>query len=319
MTRRVAVAVNPKAGGGRYRRHVPRLAMELMRRGCQPVVYISSSPEDLREYVRTVVRDHNVAALPDSHPSESACEAIVIVGGDGTWHQAIGELALSQVPACLVTTGTGDDNARSLGFPRNDPEAVARMVANGHTRMVDLGRVHTPDGGLRWFSGVLSAGFDSSVNERANAIGYLSGTARYLAALIGELKTFKASRYSVTMDSGCINQDAMVVTVGNGGFYGGGMHVCPKADPSDGLLDIVIVGKVSKARLIRSFFSVYRGSHDRFPFVDMHRSRHVSISATTVNSPTVFADGEYVSPLPVTIEIVPSALTLLTCAPSFTP
>lgn len=319
MTRRIAVAVNPKAGRGRYRTHVPRLAMELLRHGCEPVIHVSRSPDDLRDFIRTVVRDQHIARSQEATSATQASEAVIVVGGDGTWHQAVQELALTQTPACLVTTGTGDDNARSFGIPRNDPEAVARIVASGHTRTVDLGRILTPDGSLRWFSGVLSAGFDSSVNERANTITYLNGTARYLAALLGELKTYTASRYTVMIDSQCIHQDAMIVTVGNGSYYGGGMNVCPDADPTDGLLDVVIVGKVSKSRLIRSFASVYRGNHGRFPFVDMYRSRQVSITSTSVKGPAVFADGEYVSSLPVNIEVVPSALTLLTSTPSATP
>jgi diacylglycerol kinase (ATP) len=319
VIRRIAIAVNPHAGRGRYRTHVPRLVMELLRRGCEPVIYLSRSPEDLRGFIRDVVHTHRTVTSGGIHRSPSACESVIVVGGDGTWHQAVQELALTDFPACLLTTGTGDDNARSLGIPRDNPEAIASIAASSQTHAVDLGRIHSPDGTHRWFSGVLTAGFDSSVNARANTITHLNGTARYLAALIGELRTFRASRYLVTMDSQEFTQDAMIVTVGNGSFYGGGMKVCPNADPTDGLLDVVVVGKVSKARLVRSFASVYRGSHGRFPFVDMYRSTRVSISSTSPTVPAVFADGEYVTTLPVDIEIVPSALTLLTRVPSATP
>lgn len=308
MTQHVAIAVNPRAGRGRFRTHVPRLVQELMRNDCQPVVHVSESVDDLRTFVRHIVSEH--------HQSPDSPRSIIIVGGDGTWHQALQELAFSGVPACLVTTGTGNDNARSLHIPRNNPEQVARNVARGVTRDIDLGRIMTPHGEVRWFSGVLSAGFDSSVNQRANDMTFMDGTTRYIAALVAELKTFRPSHYHLRLDDIDIDTEAMIVAVGNGSFYGGGMRVCPEADPTDGLLDVVVVGEVSKPRLIRSFASVYRGSHVRFPFVESYRVRSLSISAV---GPTVFADGEYVCELPVNIEIAPAALTLLAPSPTDTP
>jgi diacylglycerol kinase (ATP) len=300
VTRLVAIAVNPQAGRGRFRQHVPRLVKELIRQDCHPFVHVSESASDLRSYVSQIVARHR-----DTVKSELS---IVIVGGDGTWHQALQELAFSGLPTCLVTTGTGDDNARSLGIPRNDPEQIARIVAQGVTQDIDLGRIVTPNHDVRWFSGVLSAGFDSSVNQRANSITSLEGTARYLAALVAELKTFHPSTYRLQLDDLEINTDAMIVAVGNGSSYGGGMRVCPQADPTDGFLDVVVVEEVSKLRLIRSFGSVYRGSHVRFPFVKSFRVKSISIAA---EGPIVFADGEYVCELPVEIDVVSAALTLL--------
>ena len=308
MTRHVAIAVNPQAGRGRFRKHVARLVHELIRQNCHPFVHVSDSASDLRSYVSTMVNRHRQTVESDL--------SIVIVGGDGTWHQALQELAFSGLPSCLVATGTGDDNARALGIPRNDPEQIARIVARGLTKDIDLGRIMTPHQGVRWFSGVLSAGFDSSVNQRANSMTSLDGTARYVAALVAELRTFRPSRYHLRLDEMEINTEAMIVAVGNGSSYGGGMRVCPEADPTDGLLDVVVVDEVSKSRLIRSFGSVYRGSHVRFPFVQTFRVKSISIAA---EGPVVFADGEYVCELPVVIDVVPAALTLLVPARTPTP
>lgn len=247
--------------------------------------------------------------------ARESVDCLVVAGGDGTWHEVLQvHTMLAQpdtrsIPVALLPIGTGDDNARSLGFPRRDPSALARAIDAGKTRRVDLGLVHH-SGGRRWFSGVLSVGFDSAVNARANEYQRLPGTLRYLSAVAAELFRYPASEYTVTTPTGTRRIRAMLIAVGNGGYYGGGMAICPGFDLQDGAVETTIITAMPKARFITTMPTVYSGRHVRQREVITLRSESVAISG---DQELVFADGEPVGTVPISVECVPRALTII-CA-----
>lgn len=147
------------------------------------------------------------------------------------------------VPLGIVPSGTGNDMARALGLPLNDAVAAcdriwSAMEAGG--RLIDAGRI-TGNCTSRWFAGVVSAGFDAAVNERANSWRWPRGRSRYNLAMLRELATFKAIDYAVTADGETWRQGAMLISVANGQSIGGGMKVTPDALLDDGFLDLFIV------------------------------------------------------------------------------
>ncbi len=153
-----------------------------------------------------------------------------------------------------------------------------------------------------------SSGFDSQVNERANRLTWPRGAARYPAAMLGELRVFRPVAYEVRLDGELLRMPAMLVAVGNGRSYGGGMQICPAADLSDGLLDVTVLAPVPTLRFLRLFPSVYRGRHVHLPEVSTFRVRSVQLEAPGM---TAYADGEPLGPLPLTAEAVPAGLTVL--------
>ncbi|MFM8773391.1 MAG: sphingosine kinase, partial [Actinomycetota bacterium] len=159
-----------------------------------------------------------------------------------------------------------------------------------------------------FFLGVLSAGFDSFVNERANRMTWPKGKARYVVAITGELRTFRPVEYTAVLDGREIREGAMLVAVGNGVSYGGGMKVCPGAVPDDGLLDITWLHAVSTPTFIRVFPSVFSGTHVNKPFVSTYRAREIELSAP---GQLAYADGERVGPLPISIRSRPGALSVI--------
>ena len=102
--------------------------------------------------------------------------------------------------------------------------------------------------------------------------------------------------------------EAMLVAVGNGTSYGAGMRVCPDARLDDGLLDVTVLGPVSKLTFIRTFPNVYKGTHVQRPEVTVRRAREVRLESPGV---IAYADGERFAPLPLTCTCVPGALTVL--------
>ena len=293
MKAHASIVVNPRAGGGRRVREVSTLALELMMRSWDVDIVVPEDAEGVREAVRRSLH--------------SSADCIVIAGGDGTWHHAVQAGAGFDVPFALLPIGTGDDNARSLDIPARAPRLLAERIDSRRSRAIDLGRMECA-GGIRWLSGIASIGFDSRVNDRANGLGGLPGTLRYLVAAAVELTRLTPSTFSITTDQGTITREAILVAVGNGGFYGGGMAICPDFRMDDGLLDVTIIGPLPRWRFSASLPTVYRGSHVRQREVSTAQTSFITIEA---DAELVFADGEPVGATPVTIRSVPEALRIV--------
>lgn len=295
----ITIVVNPTSGGGRAAKALPAFVGALQAGGARPVVQASRHADDLRRLV--------------AEARDAGVQMVVVAGGDGTLHHAVQELAGSPTALAILPIGTGDDNARTLGIPLKDPVQAAKAVLGAHVRTIDLGEVTAADGTQRFFLGVLSAGFDSFVNERANRMRWPKGKARYVVAIAGELRTFRPVEYTAQMDDTAFRQGAMLVAVGNGISYGGGMKVCPGAVPDDGLLDITWLHAVSTPTFIRVFPSVFSGSHVDKDFVSTFQARSVRLEA---EGQLAYADGERIGPLPISIRARPGALSVVVPAPA---
>jgi diacylglycerol kinase (ATP) len=239
---------------------------------------------------------------------EQGTDALVVVGGDGMVHLGLQAVGGTDVPFGVAPAGTGNDFARAVGVPLGDPIAAADIVVAGTERRIDLGRT-----GSQWFGGVVAAGFDARVNDRANRMTWPRGRMRYNVAMLIELGVFRPVPYVLELDGQLWETSAMLVVVGNIPSYGGGMRVTPDAVVDDGLLDVMVVKPLSKARFLTVFPRVYSGSHVNLPFVEIRRAKQVRIDAPGI---TAYADGERLGPLPQTFEAVPSALRIMVPAPS---
>ena len=290
----ITVVANPSSGRGRVSRILPEVTSALSGAGVDARVVVTKDARDLRDAVRRS-RDQGDAR-------------VIVCGGDGTLHLAAQELAGGETALGIVPGGTGDDNARTLGIPRDSAAAAARLAALGEVSRMDLGSASSADGTERVFLGVLSSGFDSLVNERANTMTWPKGNARYLVAILGELRTFRPVEYRATFDGRAAAGQAMLVAVGNGVSYGGGMRVCPGAVPDDGLLDVTWLHGVRTATFLRVFPQVFSGSHVRTSYVSTTRAEAIELHAP---DQVAYADGERVGPLPVSITVLRGALPVV--------
>jgi diacylglycerol kinase (ATP) len=236
-------------------------------------------------------------------------DLLVVVGGDGSAHQGVQFCAETGVALAIVPAGTGNDLARTLVGAARDPlEATDELVAaikSGETAKIDLGRV--TDG--PWFAGVLCAGFDSAVNERANRMRWPSGPRRYDLAILAELARLRPGRLTIAQDDGATELDATQIAVGNIPFYGGGIPVCPAADPTDGLFDVTLVRRASRLDLMGMLPGLRSGNHVNHPKVTTSRTRVIRLGEA--NGWVAYADGERIGPLPVEATCVPDALTVV--------
>jgi len=293
----LGVLTNPAAGRGRLGRLLPEVLDRLGGAGRPVRVLEATSAARAEEVCHAAVA--------------GGAAALVAVGGDGTIHTALQAVAGTRTPLGIVAAGTGNDFAAAVGVPL-DPLAAADDVVAALTaarsRPIDLARMVAADGRGRWFGAVLGAGFDAVVNERANAMRFPRGPRRYDLAVLAELARLRPRRYTLRLDGQEHTLDAVLVAVGNTPSYGGGMRICPAADPTDGLLDVVVAGAVGRLTLMRIKPRVYRGTHVGHPMVTAFRATTVEIEAEGI---TGYADGERTFPLPVTVTCVPGALALL--------
>lgn len=285
------LVANPASGRGKGTRH-GAIASEILRRNGHEVTFFQGASE-------TESRDFIEQSL-------GHCDALVVAGGDGMVHLAIQTLAGTDTPLGIIPSGTGNDAARSLGLPLKSAVDATRIVMSAHYRHVDLGRVEGGEGS-RWFLQILSTGFDSEVNERANRYRWPKGPMKYNLAMLATLPRFTPIQYQIEDSDGRQNFEAMLVAIANGPSYGGGMLVCPDAAFDDGQLDLMVLHPVSKARFLTLFPRVYRGTHVLHPRVLTSRSSSLTISGKAV----AYADGERIGSLPLRVEVVPSALRVI--------
>jgi len=282
-----ALVINPVAGQGKGASVGTHVAGYLNSRGIKYEIIFGRNGIDQADALQRFL---------DRNPH---CSGVIAVGGDGLLHLVLQKVTPAQVPLAVIPAGTGNDFVRTLGWSLDDVDAILESVLSKKPASVDLGLV---DG--EWFGAILSTGFDSIVNEKANAMSWPKGPMKYNAAIAIELPRFKPHHYEITLDDRTISTQAMLIAVSNGRSYGGGMLVCPRAEITDGYFDVMVLHPVSKLEFIKVFPRVFKGTHITHPAVEIVRSKSVQISSDAV----AYADGERIGQLPVSAQCMPGAL-----------
>jgi diacylglycerol kinase (ATP) len=289
VAREIALLTNPSAGKGAGSRTAAIALPRLREAGFHVRELQGDDGPEAIELARRAVAD--------------GVESLVVVGGDGMVHMAVQALANTEVNLGIIPAGTGNDVARYLDIPRKNPQAAADVVVGSHVRTIDLAKA-----GPSYFVTVLAAGFDSKVNERANHMRWPKGQMRYNVATLAELRVFEPLPYTLEMDGEVRRLDAMLVAVGNGPSFGGGLRITHGAEIDDGMLDVVIIKPMSKVELVKTYPKLYSGRHVTHPQYEHHRVRSVTVAAPGV---VAYADGERLGALPLTVEVAPRALRVL--------
>jgi diacylglycerol kinase (ATP) len=289
----VVVVVNPSAGRGKAGRLIGTVGRRLHEAGIDHEVRISSSAEDLERRAREA--------------AEEGTKVVAALGGDGSVGLAANGLLGTGAALAILPSGTADDFASSIGIRKLD--AAVRAIAEANIVPIDVVRV-TAGATTRHYVALAGCGFDSEVNEAANAMRIkLGGTGTYVAALVKTLSRFTPAAFRIELDDEVVEGPHMLVVVGNSISYGGGMKVTPDASIVDGVLDVCLLRAMSKTAFVRAFPRVFRGTHVSHPAVRMARARRVKIEAD--RRVMVYADGERVGPAPAVFEVLPGALPVI--------
>jgi diacylglycerol kinase (ATP) len=282
-----ALVINPVAGQGKGTTVGTYVAGWLAQNKIPYTIVTGNTSVALGDHL-----SHFIKKFPDT-------KGVIAVGGDGLLHNILQVLVPAQIPVAIIPAGTGNDFVRTLGWSLENFDAQLKAVTTLAPTSIDLGLV---DG--EWFGAILSTGFDSIVNEKANTMSWPKGPMKYNAAIAIELPRFKPRHYEITLDDRTISTEAMLIAVSNGRSYGGGMLVCPAANISDGLFDVMVLHPVSTVEFIKVFPRVFAGTHVAHPAVEIVRSKSVRIEAKAV----AYADGERIGQLPIAAECIPSIL-----------
>lgn len=260
----------------------------------------SDQPGHLRELARSA--------------SEEGARLLVAVGGDGTVNEVVNGLGPGrETELALIPRGTGGDLARTFGIPAKLDEAV-RIALTGRVRTIDLGRAsyrsRRGETESSYFANVASAGMSGAVAQRTNEAGRapLGGRAAYLWSTLTVFARWRNADVRVSVDGESRTGPMFDVIVANCRYLAGGMKIAPEALPDDGLLDVLLIGDVTKLDLVRTLPKIYRGTHLPHPKAELLRGAAVTVDA---GQPLpVELDGEQPGTTPVRFDVVPRGLKL---------
>ena len=287
MTERtVHLLVSPDAGRGKAANALTAIRATLASEGVDVVDISGTTAADSLEAACQIV--------------DQGAERIVTVGGDGLIHLALQAVAETQTVLGVIPVGTGNDFARALGLPTDPAEAVHSAL--GSALPTDALQI-----GEHWVASVATAGFSGDVNERANGMRLPRGHSRYTIATLLELPRLKNRRVRLTIDDVVHEYDAAMLAFANTRDFGGGMQICPDADPGDGLVDITVVADIGRFELLRFFRLVFDGRHLAHPKVHSHRGSEVTIECENL---AFWGDGEPLGAAPLKCRAVSGAIRL---------
>lgn len=305
---RVLIIANPTSGKGRGARTGEAVHGLLQSRGIYSRISYTQSAGDAERITRKACGGGETCD-PDTTPG-----TIVACGGDGTIQQVAATLAElraagdKHVPVLgLAPAGRCNDFARALGITR-DPEAIADVLSGGVRTPLDLGRVNG-----RYFCTVATLGIDAEVTAFVDTMRMpLRGTLAYLYGAIRMLFRYRAKTVRIEGDFGVIERTVFLASTANTASYGGAIPIAPNATPTDGILDLCVIDRVSRIRALLLIPVVMRGKHLGRPGITLLRSRKLRIVSQESQGPIdLWADGERIGQTPVTIEAVAGAIDVL--------
>jgi len=303
------VIVSRKSGGGKAFADWPYISELLNDRGFE---YSAS------------ITDHAYHAIELA--AESFAEGyrkFLVVGGDGAVHEVLNglfscdDISLGEVTLGIIPVGSGNDWARLYNIP-SDYAAAVRVVTRVGNKFVkqDVAKVTTMMDGhpySRYMVNIGGLGFDSFVchkYELAKSRGHASD-AGYYKALLSGFFTYTPLDFDIKVDGRQFyTGTALSVALGIGKYCGGGMMQTPGALPADGLIDITVIKDIGKIKFLRSVSKLYNGTiYDLEGNVTYTRGKHLEIKAVPFSYMEV--DGELVGVTPVTVDIIPAAINVI--------
>ena len=301
--------INPVSGGGKVKKRWNKIIKpEFESMGLKYTEYFTTAPEDAIQKIIANIDDY---------------DGFIAIGGDGTCNEVLNGILLGTAEKnrennklfAMVPAGTGNDLCSAMNIPPKNIKEACQLFKTGTISKVDTGKAEGTnfkgESVTRYFNGVLSTGFDAEVARKTNTSSkFLPGTFNYIKSLLTSLLGMKTRGYTFKANGEEITENGILLAVGLGPYYGGGMKICPNAKVDDGVFDIIFLKKVSRRTLLRVFPKVYDGKHIIHPAVVEYEAPTIEIS----NSIDTYwqVDGEIIGFTPVKITTVKAGLNVLT-------
>jgi YegS/Rv2252/BmrU family lipid kinase len=279
------VILNPIAGRGAGKKAIPEIESYLNSYGIDYDLLITEEP------------GHGIKLAEEA--GGNGYQTVVAVGGDGTANEVINGLMNASnngkitSKLAVLPVGRGNDFSYGMGVPQ-DLESACKILAEGHSRKIDIGFVKGgdyPEG--RYFGNGVGIGFDAVVGfEAAKLPSFITGMPAYLVAALKTIFLyFNAPLLRVEIDGEVLEQPCLIVSLMNGKRMGGAFMFAPDSEPDDGLLNLCIAEQVSRIGVLSLFPKVMSGTQQDHPAIKMPAGKVIKIEAITGSLP-VHADGE---------------------------
>lgn len=232
-------------------------------------------------------------------------DVVCAVGGDGTVSEVVNGLMPDPVPIVVVPTGSGNDFASLVPSPRTGPE-LAAVLADGVGHRLDV-----IDCGDRYCANSVGIGFEALVTANSLNIRHLRGLPLYLLAVLKALAAYESNHFTLTLDDRIVEGDFLLVSAANGPRAGGGFYLNPAASATDGMIDVCVADRMSRARMLSILPLTLRGAHVGRPGIRIFRAARVEVAAATPYP--IHVDGEYLGrrAKPLSMSVLPRVLAVL--------
>ena len=291
--------MNPAAAGGTTGKRWPEIAHRAAQRGLDGDALISERPGQLTALAADAVA--------------GGATRLIVVGGDGSVNEVVNGIADAEgVELAVIPCGTGWDFVRTFDIPR-DLDAAVDVALNGVVREIDLGvvtyRTWGGEDARSVFANVASAGISGAIAQRANESSKaLGGKVSYYWATLSVFFGWQTGEMRVSVDGESRSGKMIDAVVCNGRYLGGGMMMCPEAEPDDGVFDVLLIGDVTKRDLLLVLPKTYKGNHLPHPRLELLRGKVVTVESA--EPLPIELDGEQPGTTPARFEVLPRALRL---------
>ena len=287
------LVANPNAGHGRAGRLLAEVIDICQDLGLEVEVRLTERPGHATE----IIEAENLAPF----------DGVIATGGDGTVFEAVNGLfrnpAGPAVPFGVIPMGTGNSFSRDLGLKRGEVREALELISGGTTRKVDVGHCRTGNRDL-YYLNILGLGFVSDVTATASKLKLL-GNASYTLGVIYRTAFLGTFRLELELDGGVIERETAFLEISNSRFTADFL-MAPEASIDDGLLDVTLLGKISRRRLMRLFPTVFKGEHVQYPEVETFTARSIKVVS---DQPKILSpDGELIGTTPAGVTCLHHAL-----------
>lgn len=315
------IIINPASRSGRGARiWSEQVEPALQEKQVSYQAYFSGKSGEVRQLASQITKEH----------ADETDLKFIILGGDGTVNEAIQGIGdLSKVILGYIPTGSSNDLARDLGVSKDPKAALELILENTAPRAMDLGRLTYLDEDLpeesRLFAVSCGIGFDAAVCAEAmssrikdtmNRIGL--GKLTYLGIALKQLITARKVSCDLTLENSADGTQKSIrlsrflfVTCMSHRYEGGGFMFCPPAVDHDGILDLCVVGNISKALVLLALPTAFFGKHYFVKGIDAYTAVKMSVTAS---APLwVHTDGEVTrKSCGFRVECLPGAVRMIT-------
>lgn len=268
--------INQNAGKGKYKKVVPNIE-----KVCQE--------EKLDYEIRYITETVSGAEIALEYKEQE--NIIYVVGGDGTLTRTLPGIVGTKNKLGIIPAGSGNDTYRAV-----------KALPKGES-LIDLGKINQT-----YFINVACTGLDAEVANNLDKFRntFIPASQLYTASIFYTFTHYRFKRVNFRTKIKTFCNKYSIISVCNGGYYGGGYHIAPKSMLTDGLFDVYYVEKMAKLKMIPLLLKLKKGKHEGKKKVHKFRTNHIELELE--EEITFNVDGEKLSGKKFVLDVIPKAI-----------